>query len=127
MKPVLNQISGQKSNQLSRRESLRADRWYSTAAPDSDSDSESQTMTARAYCAISGIVQRLDGCLRIVLLAEMNGGGVRNIRCRVLGNLFEFHADTYTNLNIPALPNERDLGVIHGLLNLRQVSKIYYS
>ena len=29
------------------------------------------------------------------------------------------------NLNLPALLNDRDSGVIHGLVNTRQVSQIY--
>ena len=146
-----------KSNQFGPRGSLRADRWYSTAASDSSSESDhdclgiwlGHTMQIRA---ISGIVQRLGRCLRIVLLAEMKRGvgSVRKVSRsdlesilqgdvgeygqykvlpvlpdKVARYLYEFHAESYTNPNLRALPNDRESGVIHGILNAWQVSQIY--
>ena len=46
---------------------------------------------------------------------------------KVARYLFEFHAEQYTHLNLPPLPDNRDSGVIHGLLKTVQVMHIYGS
>ena len=46
---------------------------------------------------------------------------------KVARYLFEFHDEHYAHLNLPPLPDNRDSGVIHGLLNAVQVSFDYLS
>jgi hypothetical protein len=44
---------------------------------------------------------------------------------KVARYLFEFHADSFSSLNLPALPNDRrDSGTIHSLLKAVQVGFI---
>ena len=48
---------------------------------------------------------------------------------KVVQYLSEFHAESYTDLSLPALTNDLDSGrgVIDGLLNTRQETRIYWS